>query len=75
MQLGPSDIVISFPPAVLTEGAIDKRIRRVMTPRANGEYLVSGDFVSMWNDRITGGRDKVRALFEKAAYNPDTRLQ
>ena len=73
--IDPGDILISFPPEVLTEGAIDRRIRRIMTPRANGQYLISGDFVTMWNDKFTGGRDKVRALFEKAAYSPDTRLQ
>ena len=63
----------SYPPEQLSVGAIDKRLRRVMAPRANGEYLVSQDFVKMWNDKLVG-RDKVRALFEKAAYCPETNL-
>ena len=64
--------VLSFPPQQLSEGAIDKRLRRVMSPRANGEHLVSGEFVKLWQDRVNG-RDKIRALFEKAAYCPETR--
>ncbi|OLQ14672.1 hypothetical protein AK812_SmicGene1172 [Symbiodinium microadriaticum] len=46
--------VLSFPPQQLSEGAIDKRLRRVMSPRANGEHLVSGEFVKLWQDRVNG---------------------
>ena len=62
---------ISHPPPPLTEAAIDQRLRRIMKPRRNGEYVVGKDFIEMWEDKHAGGRDRVRSLFEKAAYEPD----
>ena len=65
----------SIPPPILTEKAIDSRLRRIFSPRCNGDFLVSEDFIKMWQDIKGGGRDKIRSLFERSAYSPDTLAQ
>ena len=57
------------PPQKLSPGAVDKRLRRVMTPKVDGSYKVPQQVIDEWKDLDT--RDRVRALFEKTAYCPD----
>eukprot|EP00435_Cladocopium_sp_Y103_P032189 s729_g8.t1 len=49
----------AFPP-LLSQGAIDRRIRRTMEPNAKGEYKVSQEVRKLWEE---GSRDKVFKLF------------
>ena len=57
------------PPEKLSQGAIDKRLRRIMTPRSSGDLKVPQEVVDQWKDKDE--RWKVRAAFEKAGYKPD----
>lgn len=60
------------PPAELTKSAIDKRLRRIMQPRADGTQKIPDEIIAQWKDPLT--RDKVLALFEKCGYHPDQGL-
>ena len=66
--------VASSPPAVLSEKAIDSRLRRVFTPRADGSRLLDDSWLHQWQDKHEG-RSKVLELFEKVGYNPDMGCQ
>lgn len=61
---------LTLPPPVLTEKAIDSRLRRVFKPRADGTYPVDEQWQKAWLD-AKGDRTKVKALFEKVGYDPD----
>lgn len=52
----------------LSKSAIDKRMRRVMAPRADGSYLVPQEIRDQYRDPLE--RDSVRAMFEKCGYEP-----
>ena len=60
------------PPPCLTDHAIMQRLRRIFKRRANGEYIqgISQELVDMFAD-VDAGRDKIKAMFEKAGYVPD----
>lgn len=62
--------VFEDPPEQLSKSAVDKRLRRVMQPRADGSLLVPQELKAQWKDPLT--RDTVLALFEKCAYKPDS---
>lgn len=57
------------PPAALSDGAINARLRRLMKPRGDGSYLVPEEVVRDWQNNET--RDKIKALFERTAYDKD----
>ena len=57
------------PPVELSKSALDKRLRRVMKPRANGVCRVPEEIRSQWEDLTT--RDMICSLFEKCGYDPD----
>ena len=57
------------PPPQLSKGAVDKRLRRVMTPRVDGSYQVPEAVVLKWKNSDT--KKDVELLFEKAAYDPE----
>lgn len=57
-----------LPPMELSKSAIDKRMRRVMAPRADGSYLVPQEIRDQYRDPLE--RDSVRAMFEKCGYEP-----
>ena len=61
------------PPPSLTDHAIMQRLRRIFKRRANGEYCdgITQELADMFNDTNNGGRNKVKSMFEKAAYSPD----
>ena len=58
------------PGTVLSTAAIDKRLRRIFTPRSDGTYAVSEDFVKKY---LAKGdeRQKLLVMFEKCDYKPD----
>ncbi len=58
------------PGAALSKDAIDKRLRRVFTPRSDGTYSVSPEFVKQFQARGSE-RQKLLVMFEKCDYNPD----
>ena len=60
----------TMPPPMLTMHAIDSTLRRIFKPRQNGEYQVAEDWVKEWGDLVGGGRDRIRAMFEKLGYEP-----
>ena len=57
------------PPKQLSYSAVDKRLRRIMTPRANGDLKVPQQVVDQWKNKNT--RPKVMSMFEKSGYQPD----
>lgn len=61
--------VAEEPPEPLSKSAVDKRLRRLMTPRADGSLLVPDEIKLQWADPLQ--RDKVKLLFEKCAHQPD----
>ena len=61
------------PPEQLSPSAIDKRLRRIMTPRASGALKVPQEVVDQWKD--LSSRHKVTSMFEKVGYDPDRGFQ
>ena len=61
--------VASIPPPVLSEKAIDSRLRRIFKIRADGTMLVDESWKQQWDDKE--GRIKVLEMFEKVGYNTD----
>ena len=55
------------PPAEVSQGALDRRLRRVMEPNAKGQYKVSEEIRKMWNQ---GQKDKVFKLFAECENDP-----
>ena len=55
--------------ASLTEGAIDRRMRRVFTAKASGEFKVGKKFVEMWQKRGTSRMNLIN-IFASCGYNP-----
>ena len=71
-----SDMAQPSPPRnspSLTPGAIDRRMRRVFTPKANGEFKVSSKFVAEWQK---GGaqRKSLQKVMASCGYDPDPSL-
>ena len=62
-------ITISVPPPILTQNAIDNRLRRIFKARADGTYQVDKSWVDQYKDRDL--RQKLYAMFEKVGYSPD----
>ena len=58
----------AYPP-VLSQGAIDRRIRRAMEPNAKGEYKVSSEVRKLWEE---GSRETVFRLFAECGNDTDT---
>lgn len=57
------------PPAELSKAAVDKRLRRIMKPFADGTLKIPIEVIHQWRD--VDQRDKVKAVFEKCGYDPD----
>ena len=60
---------MTIPPPVLTQSAINNRLRRVFQPRADGSYLVDSSWVEQYKDRES--REKLFSMFEKVGYVVD----
>ena len=56
-------------PHPLSQGAIDRRIRRAMEPNAKGEFKVSSEVRKLWEE---GSREKVFRLFADCGNDTDT---
>lgn len=54
----------------LSKDAIDKRLRRVFTPRADGTFQVSEEFVKQYMAK-GASREALLVMFEKCDYKPD----
>ena len=61
--------VSSCPPPILSEKAIDSRIRRVFKPRADGSTLLDDTWQQQWANKES--RVKLLEMFEKVGYNVD----
>ena len=57
------------PPAHLSPGAIDRRLRRTFAPRTNGTFKVPEAALQDWQNHET--RPKIKAIFEKCGYMKD----
>ena len=57
------------PEKQLTPSAVDKRLRRIMTPTVRGSYKVPESVIEQWKDLQT--RCQVMSMFEKCGYSPD----
>lgn len=64
----PNDSESMPPPSTISQGALDRRVRRVMEPNAKGQYKVSADIRQMWQD---GKKDKVFKLFANCGNDVD----
>ena len=58
----------TVPPKPLTTAAINARLYRIFKPRKNGEFVVSQEWVKLWNDTEGEGRQKIQSLFERSGY-------
>ena len=58
----------------LTSAAIDRRLRRVMTPKSNGQLKVPARFVEQWRKGGTS-RKSLEKIMASVGYNPDWGLQ
>lgn len=56
-------------PPPLSQGAIDRRIRRAMEPNSKGEFKVSSEVRKLWEE---GSRERVFQLFAECGNNTDT---
>lgn len=56
----------------VTEKNMMKRLRRVMTPRADGSSLVAQQILDAWKDTQTGGRDAVIKMWNDASGDKET---
>ena len=67
----PDDAVLPscMPPAKLSKGAIQKRLWRIVQPKANGSFKVPQDVIDEYKDEHT--RKNVESLFEKSGYQRD----
>lgn len=67
----PDDAVLPscMPPAKLSKGAIQKRLWRIVQPKANGSFKVPQDVIDEYKDERT--RKNVESLFEKSGYQRD----
>ena len=59
--------VQTTPPPILSEKAIDSRLRRIFTPKADGRRVVDESWYEQWTDK-SGGRAKTLEMFEKRGY-------
>ena len=66
---GASPDELMPPPSSISQGAIDRRIRRAMEPTARGDYKVAEEVRKMWNE---GKRDAVFQLFAKCGNDTET---
>ena len=57
------------PPPQLSEGAIDRRLRRIVAPRSNGKHKVPQQVVDQFENKEE--RRSLQAAFEKVGYNAD----
>ncbi|CAE7634225.1 unnamed protein product [Symbiodinium sp. CCMP2592] len=56
------------PPKQLTKAAVDRRLYRIVQPRANGEYKVPKDVIDTYKDKDR--RPTLMSMFEKLGYDP-----
>ncbi|CAK9103946.1 unnamed protein product [Durusdinium trenchii] len=49
-----------------------KKLRRMMTPRADGSLLVPKEILEQWNDLADGGRDSILKLWKKSNGDKDS---
>jgi len=65
----PQTTMPILPPKQLSPSAVDKRLRRIMTPTSSGSLKVPQELIDQWKDLTT--RPQVMSMFEKAGYDPD----
>ena len=58
---------------ILTDAAVDRRLRRLMLPTAAGKHKVSQQIRDMWNDMDS--RPRVFQLFGQCQFKPDPGIQ
>lgn len=56
------------PTPSLSQGAIDRRVRRAMEPNAKGQFKVSQEIRKLWDE---GNKDKVFKLFADCGHDTD----
>lgn len=65
----PQQQSLMLPPAQLSAGAIDRRVRRVMEPNARGQHKVGHEIRKLWED---GKKEKVFKLFAECGNDTET---
>ena len=58
-----------LPEPQLSKSAIDKRLRRIVSPRSDGSYIIPEEFIKKYNG---GERAELLFLFEKCGHDPDS---
>ena len=61
----------SLPPPALSDSAVYSRMWRIFQRKKDGSKLLDSKWCEAWADVRGGGRDSLKAMFEKAGYDPD----
>lgn len=72
-QEGSLEVLVpmTIPPEALSDRAIYMRLHRVFKKRKDGSYPLDDYWNKVWADIDGGGRDSVKAVFEKVGYQRD----
>lgn len=58
-------------PPGLSEGAVYKRLNRVVNTPVQGKFRVGDDIREQWKDLAGGGRKQLMNIFADCNYDPD----
>lgn len=61
----------STPPPALSDSAVYNRMWRIFQRKKDGSFSLDAKWCEAWADLRGGGRDSLKAMFEKAGYDPD----
>ena len=64
-------VTMSLPPPPLTDQAVYGRMYRIFQRKKNGSKLLDDRWCEAWADVRGGGRESLKAMFEKVGYDPD----
>ena len=64
-------VTMSLPPPPLTDQAVYGRMYRIFQRKQNGSKKLDDSWCDAWNDLRGGGRESLKAMFEKVGYDPE----
>ena len=63
--------LLSNPPPMPSQRAINQRVNRLTKPRADGTIPLPPEFLQQWKDLREGGRERVLHMFEQCSWDTD----